>query len=307
MACAYHSFAMTALRDRWNKQVNKDATMATAFVSLDLTQDELERAGVEAAKKFIVDFGVIYLQQYKLSPLSAAELKGTLWVQLSNFATRKDIFSELDERVMVMKLAQGAEWTASTVWGSISSELATVARVLLSIPASEASVERTFSAQDSLMTKKRNRLADSTVQASMFVLFNTRAMRSTSAERRTQEVELSLDFMETDTEREEDDDEEEEEEEQKENEVMIAEDSDVEMVEPVEELRRTYSVIAADTMAFIKMYIQENGITTNTRWGGDRRNALEAAAAMRNPGGPNTEDLLFQVKAVAFQLQNAGL
>jgi hypothetical protein len=38
-------------------------------------------------------------------------------------------------------------------------------------------VERTFSAQDAVHTKKRNRLLDESVEEEMFVKFNTRAMQ----------------------------------------------------------------------------------------------------------------------------------
>ena len=46
---------------------------------------------------------------------------------------------------------------------------------LLSVAGSEAAVERSFSAQDSLHTKKRNRLSDLSVQNEMFIRFNSNA------------------------------------------------------------------------------------------------------------------------------------
>ena len=67
----------------------------------------------------------------------------------------------------------------STWWaqyGLDGLELPTVALALLSVAASEAAVERSFSAQDAVHTKKRNRLGRDTVQAEMFVRFNEDAL-----------------------------------------------------------------------------------------------------------------------------------
>ena len=47
--------------------------------------------------------------------------------------------------------------------------LAHVALVLLQVSASEAAVERTFSAQDQIHTKRRNRLKDEIIESELFV------------------------------------------------------------------------------------------------------------------------------------------
>jgi hypothetical protein len=55
---------------------------------------------------------------------------------------------------------------------------------LLSITASEAAVERTFSRQGLIHSKLRNRLKDSTVQMQMFFSFNSRALDKSRSQRR---------------------------------------------------------------------------------------------------------------------------
>jgi hypothetical protein len=294
--------AMTALRSRWSGQVNNEATMSTAVLALDLKLDGIERVDIDAAKKFIVDWGATYLLYFKLSPLPLVQLKGLLWVQLGHLSTKKEAFTELDDRVSMTKLAIGAKWNALTVWALYDMELAVVARALLSIPASEASVERSFSAQDSIHTKKRNSLHDVTVQASMFISFNTRAMASSSTIAR-RETEMSLDFMETDTESDDSDDDERVEEERKSDDDMDIDEQPEEA--PAEELRRTYSEIAADTKSFLEKFIKENEwVKLGAKWNGDRVSLLEATADQENPGGANTIDFRKKITAI---LNAAGL
>jgi hypothetical protein len=235
-----------------------------------------------------------------------------LLVQLGQLSQRVDRFSKLDEKIESTKLVEGARWKAVTVWALYEMELATVAMVLLTVPASEAAVERTFSAQDSIHTKKRNRLHDNTVQASMFIAFNTRAMNASSNVIHVpQEVELALDFMDTDTESE--DSSSSDEEEQKGGEIpqgrheMILEEVSDDNIPPrgdSEELCRTFSEIAAGTREFLERYITENEINLKTRWTSDRVNALEAAATKRNSGGTNMMNLRAQIRAI---LANASL
>jgi hAT family C-terminal dimerisation region len=67
--------------------------------------------------------------------------------------------------------------TWNHTWNLASSaELTQLAIALLSITASEAAVERTFSRQGLVHSKLRNRLSDRSVQSQMFFSFNTRAL-----------------------------------------------------------------------------------------------------------------------------------
>jgi hypothetical protein len=73
-----------------------------------------------------------------------------------------------------------SRWNPIPVWVwyfKLAPVVAHAAAAILSVAASEASVERTFSAQDAVHTKKRNRLLDESVEEEMFVKFNTRAMQ----------------------------------------------------------------------------------------------------------------------------------
>ena len=63
---------------------------------------------------------------------------------------------------------------------SVAPELSYVALALLSINCSEASVERSFSAQSFTHSKNRNRLLDSNVENEMFVKLNARALNNVS-------------------------------------------------------------------------------------------------------------------------------
>ena len=68
-----------------------------------------------------------------------------------------------------------AEVVCETFWQSklrVSEELAEVAFLLLSLPVSEAAVERTFSFQKFIQRPLRSRLSDAVVQATLFVRFN---------------------------------------------------------------------------------------------------------------------------------------
>lgn len=55
-------------------------------------------------------------------------------------------------------------------------ELAQVSIAILSIAATEACVERTFSTQDSIHSKKRNKLGNDIIEAEMVINFNKRAL-----------------------------------------------------------------------------------------------------------------------------------
>ncbi|MGH2637821.1 MAG: hAT transposon family protein, partial [Rhabdochlamydiaceae bacterium] len=72
-------------------------------------------------------------------------------------------------------------WNPRVVWSQYlesNEELSLCVMALLSMTASEACVERSFSAQDLVHSKIRNRLADAQVEKEMFIRFNTKAIRS---------------------------------------------------------------------------------------------------------------------------------
>jgi hypothetical protein len=79
-------------------------------------------------------------------------------------------------------------WQPSLVWFRYQTsvpELTACVLALLSITATEAAVERSFSAQGTVHSKKRNRLLNSSVEREMFIKFNLRLLAETPGNRST--------------------------------------------------------------------------------------------------------------------------
>lgn len=285
--------AMNALKKRWQSQVNPDATIAAALLSLTDVTSDLSAESVDAARSFIVSFGMEFMKFFKLTSNPDA-LEGNLLLQVGQFATRSGKFQGLSAHIEKTKAVAGSQWTPVDVWSFYSMELATVARALLTMPATEAAVERTFSAQDSIHTKKRNRLVDASVEANMFVAFNHRPLQNEnpSETRPPSTVELSLEFLEPAVEEQDDDAEEE---------LLVTEpdDSDEEMPDassPAAAPVRSHTEINAGTVVFLRAYITENAITLTTRWTAEKVNHLEQEAMEKNPGGNSTAELIGEIK-----------
>lgn len=207
----------------------------------------------------------------------------------------------------------------SKIWEFYNSvELATVARVLLNLPASEAAVERSFSTQGFVHRKLRNRLNDSSIENEMFISFNLNSLNNVPLPPRSvpKVLELSIDFLEP-IEIDEDEESEVETEirfgsETEEDEIRSERKSDSdsesksdseEENSPAEavaavELMRTQSDINTANKSFLEKYIDEEKITLNTKWTGDRTQLLEAAATYRNKGGYTTKQLIYQIKFI---------
>ena len=89
-----------------------------------------------------------YLSFYKLSELELRSLEGELLHQLGSYIGRRERFLTLDEQITMAK-ARVISFNPLDVWEMYSLELAVVAKALLTITASEAAVERSFSAHPS--------------------------------------------------------------------------------------------------------------------------------------------------------------
>ena len=101
-------------------------------------------------------------------------------MELGDFLGRIGDFTTVQERLDTAK-DKSESFDPINIWNGYPGALLTrVARALLSITASEAAVERSFSAQDAVHTKRRNRLLDESVQMEMFVKFNYRALDKSS-------------------------------------------------------------------------------------------------------------------------------
>ena len=183
-------WAVARIVDRWNKQINVDATVASAILSFTVLPSSLDRA---AAQSFIVTFGCSYILFYRLMPdKTEQQVEAALWKQIAEFNGRIGCFSSLDAQ-------KASVVDPQLIWLLYPNvELAVTALALLSVAASEAAVERTFSAQSAVHSKNRNRLLSSSVEAEMFLKFNARTMRKsyTHAVRKPGDTcsELSDDF-----------------------------------------------------------------------------------------------------------------
>ena len=167
-------WAATSLLQRWDQHVNKTATSACALLSFSSLPPSLPK---QEALDFIVQFGVSYLKHYE--PEIVENLEGTLLLQLSDFIGRTGVFASLESKWQMIRATKQRGVDPRAVWRLFMSvELSHVA-IALSIPASEASVERFFSLQAAVHSKQRNRMLDSTVEAEMFLRFNHSSMERT--------------------------------------------------------------------------------------------------------------------------------
>lgn len=298
--------AAAALKQRWNSQVNQPATIACALLCMDADLSEVSDSVIDEAKRFIIIFGASYLRFYKLTDQEdPVVLEGELVHQLSCFIGRRDRFDAIDALIASARArcaAQSVPFNPLDIWDMHSIELSRVAKALLSITASEASVERSFSAQDSIHTKKRNRLLDDSVQKEMFVKFNTRALnREQHWQLHSATIDLSPDaeFFSaalSDAEVSDADSVASSPEEQREEGEGESSAAAAAASRPV----RSASALDAEIRAFLTSYIDERGITLANcrRWGSDRRNALEDALLHGPSGGCTTDDAILLIREI---------
>ena len=183
-----HAVAATSVLKRWDNFINVDATVACAILSFIRPPAPLS---IQAGQQFIVDFGSAYLEYYKLSrsvhlvDATREQIAAALTLQIADFNGREGVFADLSKQIAVVKSATtiNETWSPRKVWlwYEQSVDLAAVAIALLSVAASEAAVERTFSAQALVHNKRRNALSSDAVESEMFLKFNARAMNSNAA------------------------------------------------------------------------------------------------------------------------------
>ncbi len=240
---------------------------------LGVTENQLAEA-----QSFIISFGTTYISSFRLSERPLPQVKGRLLLQLAAFNTRSGSFSELDEQLESIQAAD-ENWSAISVWALHDGELAMVAMALLSLPASEAAVERTFSAQGLVHTKLRNRLLADAVQKEMFVAFNSKPLSNKQPVQRL--LTVSADFLnEADSDTDVEDDELEER-----KSASEESDDEMEVEEPAAAAAaaavplRSRSMIVASNTAFLDEYVRCHPECLSWRWNTEKDSALEAAAA----------------------------
>jgi hypothetical protein len=179
-----NAVATEAIVERWQERINVNATVACCILSFAAPVAGLEQA---AAQSFICSFGAQYLRFYSLAAGGVQELQDRITLQLALFVSRQGAFAIVDNTVASLQRAatlSSSLFDPRLVWHLLAAqkiELAIVALALLSIAASEAAVERTFSAQDAVHSKKRNRLGNATIEAEVFMKFNLRHLASSAA------------------------------------------------------------------------------------------------------------------------------
>jgi hypothetical protein len=190
--------AMTAVHNiivkNWELHVNKPAVLCCAWFSFDDAVRDYQPEELTSTRLFFISYAVVYARQYNIQPgLDDDMLRGTIEEQWGQFTTRAvgSPFAGLDDlvhRSKTMQLSKNrrlvdgdwvSTWYPVNVWRALEAEVPLFAHpaiALLCIAGSEAAVERSFSAQDAVHTKKRNRLSDTNVQNEMFIRFNSDAV-----------------------------------------------------------------------------------------------------------------------------------
>jgi hypothetical protein len=315
-----NSGAAEHVLERWQKHINVPATVAVAWCSFAAIPPSLNEA---AARDFIVEFGADFLLAYCPGKATREQICDDLTRQIAEVNAQCGRFGNLNrDRVSIER----GGWCPLLLWALYKQHtLSTIARVLLSLSASEASVERTFSAQGAVHTKNRNRLANPVVQAEMFLKFNQRVMQ----QRREDPSPPALGVVEMDDAYDSDDcvtladhfqaagvSSGEDEEEDAEFPVAPAEEQ---KDEPMEEesdesaneeaaaavaasansrrIRRQPSARFPTLADFTAWFIREYHITPATTWNADLRNLLTARCSRAPLPCPNTQSLEQLIRA----------
>jgi hypothetical protein len=319
-----------AILARWERRLNVPATLAVALLSFATLPPSLNERSQEA-RRFIRDFGASYLTQYQLCDKNEQDMRAELTSQLAHCNARRGMFVSLDEDKAAIQ-SQEEDFDPRLVWSLYTeSSLSRVALVLLSISASEAAVERSFSSQAAVHSKERNRLHSQTIEAEMFLKFNHRLFQSHPvAVTADGIVEMDSDF---DADSEEDidyfaqpiiDEEEPTDTELEEETKEIGEsDAAVAVMMEIESdsaaavassstnsaanrrrARREPSIVHSSLEEFIRWFIEEHHITSATSWNSDLRNSLIRFSSRVPPPVPNAKSIEDSIRSFVARSGN---
>ena len=302
-----HSWGLKWLDARWAKRINGDAVAACTLLSFETLPAAFD---VTAAQQFIVSFGSAYLLQYQLS--SDADLQAAadkLLMEIADFNGEEGIFAGLPAAKAATKREADAAglktWQPRRVWNLFKhTRLSIVATALLSLSASEAAVERTFSAQGLVHSKLRNSLHSQIVQAEMMLKFNSQATSQSTAAQDFGCIEMTADSVKEDEDAAtlapeavdsdeqlqfDDDAKQTVEEEIKESEPAGSSAAATSSAQQ-RALRRAASETFLDLASFINWFIAEHGLTPGCRINADVLLALERHSS-KLIGTPGTATL----------------
>lgn len=208
---------LQSIRWYWNRHIHQESAMACAefcFFNHSSSASLFSRAARLNFWPWLDQWGSNYLLANKSILFSAHESNESITMrlqqQLNKFRSKASPFDELE--ICMANIISGHRNLQSLdeafvavdtrdEWRKLSNsarELSAVVIALLSINCSEASVERTFSAQSHTHSKNRNRLLDKHIEDEMFIKFNHRAMMNSNERQCATRIPMSDDDSDDD-------------------------------------------------------------------------------------------------------------
>ena len=182
---------LRCIRTQWDTHVNVNTIITTAHLSFDASYDAFTDEQQQEASDWFIEWGAKYLHYYNLAAADAEGIEaisvlimkqyGEFRRKTGSFArmatTHCRLYKDHQDQQEKKPAKERRRFNPRETWAlCTANELATLALALLSVTASEAAVERSFSRQGIVHSKLRNRLSDDSVQMQMFFSFNTRAL-----------------------------------------------------------------------------------------------------------------------------------
>ena len=197
----------------WEKHVSWEAIIITAHLSFDSTVDTAFADKVNGARRWFTDWAAKYASYWELSGTTdESECRSAATNDWSQYMSRApgSSFEQLDKDIAELKdncRRNGTLFDPRKVWSLYLDEAPVIAHAaiaLLSVAGSEAAVERSFSAQGTVHSDRRNRMTDKMVEAEMYIRFNRLALRRASGEVKSSS-EKTAEIVDDDEENDDDD------------------------------------------------------------------------------------------------------
>lgn len=158
----------------WQSLVNVEAVICCAKFSFDRDyESKFTPQNRQSAKDWFIKFSKNYLNfYYPSTEFTISNIR----TQYGQFVSRTGVFIQLHEIIADSTNPKTGKLLPKTIWYNyldVAPELARCAIAILSLPASEASVERTFSLQSIVHRQHRNRLALPQTETEMFLRTNS--------------------------------------------------------------------------------------------------------------------------------------
>jgi hypothetical protein len=313
--------------NKWKTYINTSAVIMSALISFNESIcHQFPTNEIESAQNWFIEFGVEYLSFYQFTLIESKEdLEDVLRAQLSSFNQRMNQFQGMNGYIARQKQLQAKQnilgsitpFNPKVIWGfylNTAPELSKISIALLSVCASEASVERSFSLQSIVHSKRRNRLGDKSIEKEMFIKFNTQALTCSAINSKSDPMNFEMDddyiyppqlfTIENETESESDGDKKEDAividgnlagkpSDREENPIVVDRESSqfnpesqvpnssesFPITKPKERKPEIVEFVDYEKVdQFLLNYIEQHSLSAAYRWSDDRRNALEQAA-----------------------------